>query len=119
MTLTKRLVRENKDSGYKVYALEHRCEHPGCTRWGAFGFGVDLLRKTVGRWYCRDHKAAGELIPLINQVNPWLNDNTANTPAPAPAAASPSPAEPDKPASSPARPPASITTTPDLFSLTG
>ena len=34
----------------------HRCQHPGCTRWGCFGSGVDLRRGRLGRWFCAEHR---------------------------------------------------------------
>jgi hypothetical protein len=27
-----------------------------CGRWGAFGFGVNLLEGQLGRWYCAAHR---------------------------------------------------------------
>jgi hypothetical protein len=37
---------------------EHWCEHPGCKRWGCFGFqrGYNIS------WYCGDHREDGDLI---------------------------------------------------------
>lgn len=32
---------------------EHYCEHPGCTKWGGFGFGRP---KQVMHWMCEDHR---------------------------------------------------------------
>jgi hypothetical protein len=34
-------------------AFMHYCH---CGRWGAFGYGVDLLKGEVGRWYCTEHR---------------------------------------------------------------
>jgi hypothetical protein len=34
----------------------HTCEHPGCSKWGSFGFGHDLRQ----RWYCFEHREDGE-----------------------------------------------------------
>ncbi|MDK1494796.1 hypothetical protein QN219_33370 [Sinorhizobium sp. 7-81] len=31
----------------------HYCEHPGCTKWGGFGFAAG---KDEPRWYCLDHR---------------------------------------------------------------
>ncbi len=41
-------------------AFMHYCEHPGCTRWGSFGFGANLRRKVPGKWFCVEHKEDGE-----------------------------------------------------------
>lgn len=32
------------------------CEHPGCERFGTFGFGRSLLRDLPGRTFCREHR---------------------------------------------------------------
>jgi hypothetical protein len=34
---------------------EHWCEHPGCNRWGSFGYGIgrDI------RWLCGEHRPDG------------------------------------------------------------
>ena len=32
----------------------HLCEL--CDRWGAFGFGVSIRNKRIGRWSCFDHR---------------------------------------------------------------
>ena len=37
---------------------EHNCEHPGCTKWGGWGFG--RRKDEPVRWYCNEHKAEGE-----------------------------------------------------------
>lgn len=36
---------------------DHRCAQPGCTRWGAFGFGPPGYGGVL-RWACAEHKAA-------------------------------------------------------------
>lgn len=36
---------------------EHRCEHPGCTEWGGWGFSKP---KQESHWFCYEHKADGE-----------------------------------------------------------
>ncbi len=36
--------------------VEHWCEHPGCGKWGGFGF----LRHGVTVWYCFEHRDEGE-----------------------------------------------------------
>ncbi|WP_338929225.1 hypothetical protein WDZ11_22310 (plasmid) [Roseomonas mucosa] len=38
--------------------FEHFC--PQCGRWGAFGFGNDLMKGVPGAWYCGEHREAGE-----------------------------------------------------------
>ena len=35
------------------HAFMHYCH---CGKWGAFGYGVDLMHGKVGRWYCREHR---------------------------------------------------------------
>lgn len=37
---------------------EHWCEQPSCERWGSFGFANG---KAEPRWYCGEHRSAGEL----------------------------------------------------------
>jgi hypothetical protein len=41
-------------------AFMHYCH---CGRWGAFGYGVDLLHGKIGRWYCREHR-----LELMNKI---------------------------------------------------
>ena len=36
---------------------EHGCEHPGCERWGGFGYSV---AGRPSRWYCGTHMDEGE-----------------------------------------------------------
>ncbi|POH32058.1 MULTISPECIES: hypothetical protein [Sinorhizobium] len=31
----------------------HYCEHPGCTKWGGFGFAAG---KGEPRWFCFEHR---------------------------------------------------------------
>ncbi|WP_164474904.1 MULTISPECIES: hypothetical protein [unclassified Ensifer] len=33
--------------------VEHLCEHPGCTNWGAFGYAYG---QAAPNWYCFEHK---------------------------------------------------------------
>jgi hypothetical protein len=37
---------------------EHYCEHPGCEKWGGFGFGT--IKTEPPRWFCFEHRAEGE-----------------------------------------------------------
>ncbi len=32
---------------------DHYCEHPGCKRWGCYGFEQDRL---MAKWFCREHQ---------------------------------------------------------------
>ncbi|WP_373413859.1 hypothetical protein [Ensifer aridi] len=32
---------------------EHYCEHPGCNKWGGFGFAVGKSEPT---WFCFGHR---------------------------------------------------------------
>ncbi|WP_181150081.1 hypothetical protein [Ensifer aridi] len=32
---------------------EHYCEHPGCEKWGGFGFAVG---KSEPAWFCFEHR---------------------------------------------------------------
>ena len=41
--------------------LVHYCY---CGQWGAFGFGVSLLKGQDGTWLCSEHKEEGEGIKL-------------------------------------------------------
>jgi len=34
----------------------HNCEHPGCDRWGAWGFPRNSAKDTI--WFCTPHKPA-------------------------------------------------------------
>jgi len=45
---------------------EHWCEHPGCTKWGGWGFPRG--RETV--WFCFEHREDGE--PPASQTQPPL-----------------------------------------------
>ncbi|MBO3760357.1 hypothetical protein [Ciceribacter sp. L1K22] len=40
-----------------IVHVEHYCEHPGCKRWGGFGF--DLGRSRTA-WFCGEHRDDGE-----------------------------------------------------------
>ncbi|WP_093232709.1 hypothetical protein [Sinorhizobium sp. NFACC03] len=33
----------------------HLCEHPGCKKWGGFGFAIG---KGTSKWFCVEHKPA-------------------------------------------------------------
>lgn len=33
--------------------VEHLCEHPGCTKWGAFGYAHG---RAAPNWYCFEHQ---------------------------------------------------------------
>lgn len=46
--------------GVPRYAFDHPCDHPGCGKWGLFGFGVKLREQQGGRWFCGEHRADGE-----------------------------------------------------------
>lgn len=52
----------NKDSRFVHYC--------SCGQWGAFGYGVSLLKGKLGTWYCRAHrpdtaKKPPQIIPEI------------------------------------------------------
>lgn len=32
--------------------IEHWCEHPGCRKWGCFGYASG---RETPRWFCGDH----------------------------------------------------------------
>jgi len=32
---------------------EHWCEHPGCTKWGGFGYARSKAERPV--WHCSEH----------------------------------------------------------------
>lgn len=40
------------------------CDHPGCTRHGAFGYGRSHLRNVRGWVFCREHRHLGEGVEL-------------------------------------------------------
>ncbi|THK35732.1 hypothetical protein EHS39_23005 [Ensifer sp. MPMI2T] len=40
---------KHRDNGLYV----HYCEHPGCTKWGGFGFAIG---KTEPNWFCLAHR---------------------------------------------------------------
>ncbi|WP_376742382.1 hypothetical protein [Ensifer canadensis] len=33
--------------------VEHLCEHPGCTKWGSFGYAHG---RAAPHWYCFEHQ---------------------------------------------------------------
>lgn len=35
---------------------DHWCEHPGCKKWGSFGF----TGRYGTEWYCGEHRGDGE-----------------------------------------------------------
>jgi hypothetical protein len=37
-----------------VKLVEHYCEHPGCTKWGCFGYANK--RQKRDDWYCMEHR---------------------------------------------------------------
>jgi len=37
---------------------EHWCEHPGCKKWGSFGFAVGTAEP---RWFCMEHRPEWKL----------------------------------------------------------
>lgn len=37
---------------------EHWCEHPGCGKWGGFGF--QRLKGSEPIWFCFEHRDEGE-----------------------------------------------------------
>lgn len=39
--------------------VEHLCEHPGCRKWGGWGYSRP---RTETRWFCYEHKADGEVL---------------------------------------------------------
>ena len=36
---------------------EHYCEHPGCEKWGGWGYAVG---RSAPHWFCYEHRAEGE-----------------------------------------------------------
>ncbi|WP_374684880.1 hypothetical protein [Mesorhizobium sp. J428] len=36
---------------------EHICEHPGCRKWGSFGFARN--QRDEPRWFCFEHRSDG------------------------------------------------------------
>jgi hypothetical protein len=38
---------------YEAGPYVHYCEHPGCKKWGSFGFGVG---RGEPNWYCGEHR---------------------------------------------------------------
>ena len=40
--------------------VEHGCEHPGCSRWGGFGYRRHKLDEP--KWFCYDHRSDGEAL---------------------------------------------------------
>ncbi|WP_325052642.1 hypothetical protein [Sinorhizobium meliloti] len=45
---------EAGSTGRKETALhQHWCEHPGCKKWGSFGFAAG---KAEPRWFCMEHR---------------------------------------------------------------
>ena len=46
----------DRRQGTKAGVWEHYCEHPGCEKWGAFGF----IKGRQQAWFCFEHRADGE-----------------------------------------------------------
>ncbi|MGN7749704.1 hypothetical protein [Sinorhizobium sp. 22678] len=38
---------------YEAGPYVHYCEHPGCTKWGSFGFAVG---RGEPNWFCSEHQ---------------------------------------------------------------
>ncbi len=51
---------KGRSEAIPAYAFDHPCDHAGCRRRGLLGFGVDLLRRKGGTWFCDEHKGDGE-----------------------------------------------------------
>jgi hypothetical protein len=52
-----RLPQEQPQQAKPAGIFEHRCEEPGCTKWGGFGFGS----KHKGQhFFCSAHRESGE-----------------------------------------------------------
>lgn len=39
----------------------HYCEHPGCTKWGGFGFAVG---RSEPNWFCFEHRPEWKIAPM-------------------------------------------------------
>lgn len=44
-----------------VKPFTHPCQAKGCSVWGTYGYGVDLLKGRAGRWYCALHRPSDEM----------------------------------------------------------
>lgn len=51
-------------------AFMHPCCADGCDQWGAFGFGVNLLRGKPGMWACADHRHLMDAPPTEKRDDP-------------------------------------------------
>jgi len=52
-----------KSSGAEVFI--HLCEN--CDKFGSFGYGVDLRRNKVGKWYCKEHRPISSNLTELKQ----------------------------------------------------
>lgn len=39
----------------------HYCEHPGCTKWGSFGFAIG---RGEPNWFCSEHQPEWKIGPI-------------------------------------------------------
>ncbi|MGH0263283.1 hypothetical protein NKY45_17615 [Sinorhizobium meliloti] len=46
---------------YESGPYVHYCEHPGCTRWGSFGFAVG---RGDPNWFCSEHQPEWKTGPI-------------------------------------------------------
>gem|GEM_PF-6975374 len=50
------LTRQPDPAPLSAHRWHHLCDHPGCERFGAWGYGVRLQKGQRGRWYCAEHR---------------------------------------------------------------
>ncbi|MDX0014814.1 hypothetical protein GOB19_17360 [Sinorhizobium meliloti] len=46
---------------YESGPYVHYCEHPGCTKWGSFGFAVG---RSEPNWFCSEHRPEWKTGPI-------------------------------------------------------
>ncbi|MHC2540428.1 hypothetical protein CN234_21555 [Sinorhizobium meliloti] len=46
---------------YEAGPYVHYCEHPGCEKWGSFGFAVG---RGEPNWYCGEHRPEWKAGPI-------------------------------------------------------
>lgn len=47
----------NNDPPTDTVHVNHCCQHPGCKKWGSFGFDMG---SGLQAWYCGEHKTDGD-----------------------------------------------------------
>lgn len=52
-------------------ASEHTCRHPGCERWGAWGYDSG---RGISAWWCLEHRPNTEPVDTLVSGENWVSD---------------------------------------------